>query len=298
MRLWWTAAVAEDASVIARGSREFDARVAAVIDRASIPGRHREPQLATELAAAERVDVATPHGVVAAWRVGDGPAVLLVHGWRDSARLWDPLMAALRKRRRAFVALDLPGHGFSEGERCLTAEVPDAVLAVAAALGPVDAAVAHSFASNGTALAVGEGASVERLVLIAPPLSYRTPGDAAGDATDAGHQRWRRIATELGFDPAVGDRALDTYLASLGPSRRGWDLARGLGELSTDVLLLASVDDERFDVASARALAAHLPRGALIELSGLDHRASARDPAAVDAIVHLLDHGLPTNESG
>src|SRR6185295_18550638 len=103
------------------------AMVTRVIDRASIPGRRGEPRLATLLEGVEQIAVATPHGRVAAWRVGRGPAVLLVHGWQDSARLWDPLMAELETRGRAFVALDLPGHGFSEGERCLSNEVPDAL---------------------------------------------------------------------------------------------------------------------------------------------------------------------------
>ena len=110
----------------ARDELDVDQRVARVIDRATIPGRDRAPRLAEQLADAERLDVATPHGAVAAWRFGAGPAVLLVHGWRDSARLWDPVMAELRARGRPFVALDLPGHGFSEGERCMTDEVPDA----------------------------------------------------------------------------------------------------------------------------------------------------------------------------
>lgn len=288
----WSTEIVTTPERPAGGSSDLDAMFARVIDRASIPGRGREPRLATELAGIGRTDVATAHGNVAAWRVGDGPAVLLVHGWRDSARLWGPLMSALMARGRSFVAFDLLGHGFSEGERCLTAEVPDACLAVAAALGPVDAAVAHSFASSGTALAVAEGMAVERLVLIAPPLAYRTPGDTAGDAIDAGHQRWRRLAHDLGFDPAIGDTALETYIASLGPTRGGWDLAHGLRELTTEVLLVASVDDERFDINAARTFATQLSQCVLIELAGLDHRASAREPTAVDAIVHFLDRGL------
>ena len=277
------------AAAHAGNGADLDAMVARIIDRASIPRRSREPQLAAQLADARRVDVATAHGTVAAWRVGEGPAVLLVHGWRDSARLWDPLIAALRARGRSVVALDLPAHGFSGGERCLAAEVPDAVLAVATALGPVDAAVAHSFAASGTALAVAEGLAVKKLVLIAPPLAYRAPEDTAADATDGAHQRWRRIAAELGFNPAVGDRALDRYLASLGPSRAGWDLTDGLIDLAAGVLLLASVDDERFDIDAARALAAQLPPGSFVEVDGLDHRASARDSAAVDVIVMFLE---------
>jgi pimeloyl-ACP methyl ester carboxylesterase len=268
---------------------DLGAMVTAVIDKATMPGRTREPRVAAELADAERVDVATSHGAIAAWRVGDGPAVLLVHGWRDSARLWDPLMARLRARGRAFVALDLPAHGFSEGDRCLTAEVPDAVRAAAAALGPVDAAVAHSFASAGTAMAVAEGLAVKSLVLIAPPLSYRTPGDSEGGVAKAGNQRWQRIARELGFDAAVGDRALEAYLARLGPSRAAWDFSSDLAGLDTDLVLIASVDDERFDIVSARALAATLPNATLVELAGLDHRASARDERAVAVIVTVLE---------
>jgi pimeloyl-ACP methyl ester carboxylesterase len=262
--------------------------IAAIIDKASIPGRPREPRLASELVDADRVDVPTPHGNVAAWRVGAGPAVLLVHGWRDSARLWGPLMDALRARARPFIALDLPGHGFSEGERCLQAEVPDAVLAVSRALGPVDAAVAHSFATGGTSLAVAEGLSVNRLVLVAPPLAYRTPDEIMGDAVDVGRQRWRRIATELGYDPANGDRALEAYRTSLGPRRGSWELTNGLATLDCEVLIVASADDERFDLASAREVVQRLPRCSLAEFAGLDHRASARDAVAVETMVDYL----------
>ena len=63
------------------------------------------------------------------------------------------------------------------------------------------------------------------------------------------------------------------------------------------MLLVASVDDERFDIASARALAAPLPRCALVELAGLDHRASAGDATAVAAIVAFLGDGLPTDRA-
>jgi pimeloyl-ACP methyl ester carboxylesterase len=268
---------------------DVDVMIERVIDRASIPGRAGEPRLAHELAGVETAYIDTVHGKIAAWRVGPDPAVLLVHGWRDSARLWDPLMARLRAVGRSFVALDLPGHGFSEGARCLTAEVPDAVAAVAAALGPVNAAVAHSFACVGTALAVAEGLSLDKLVMVSPALAYRAPNEAAGDAVDAAHQRWRRIAAELGYDAAVGDVALDTYLARMGPRRGTWDLAGGLARLPTEMLVMASVDDERFDVDAARSVVADTPHCHFIALNGLDHRASARDTTAIDAILHFLD---------
>jgi pimeloyl-ACP methyl ester carboxylesterase len=42
---------------------------------------------------------------------GDGPALILLHGWGDSADTWRPLMAGLGKAERRAVAVDMPGFG-------------------------------------------------------------------------------------------------------------------------------------------------------------------------------------------
>jgi pimeloyl-ACP methyl ester carboxylesterase len=42
---------------------------------------------------------------------GDGPGVILLHGWSDSADTWRPLLAELAGRGRRAIAVDLPGFG-------------------------------------------------------------------------------------------------------------------------------------------------------------------------------------------
>jgi pimeloyl-ACP methyl ester carboxylesterase len=42
---------------------------------------------------------------------GEGPPLLLLHGWSDSADTWRPLLDVLRRRGRSAVALDMPGYG-------------------------------------------------------------------------------------------------------------------------------------------------------------------------------------------
>ena len=42
---------------------------------------------------------------------GDGPPLLLLHGWSDSADTWRSVLDRLRRRGRSAVALDLPGYG-------------------------------------------------------------------------------------------------------------------------------------------------------------------------------------------
>ncbi|MEK6277073.1 MAG: alpha/beta hydrolase [Actinomycetota bacterium] len=42
---------------------------------------------------------------------GEGPPLLLLHGWSDSADTWRPALDLLRRHGRHAVALDLPGYG-------------------------------------------------------------------------------------------------------------------------------------------------------------------------------------------
>src|SRR3954464_2541960 len=42
---------------------------------------------------------------------GDGPGIVLLHGWSHSADTWRPLLAELAERGRRAIAVDLPGFG-------------------------------------------------------------------------------------------------------------------------------------------------------------------------------------------
>jgi pimeloyl-ACP methyl ester carboxylesterase len=44
--------------------------------------------------------------------LGDGPPLVLVHGFMDNAALWAPILSALAARHRV-IAVDLPGHGLA-----------------------------------------------------------------------------------------------------------------------------------------------------------------------------------------
>ena len=44
---------------------------------------------------------------------GDGPGLVLLHGWGDSADTWRRLLAELGTRDRRAIAVDLPGFGYA-----------------------------------------------------------------------------------------------------------------------------------------------------------------------------------------
>jgi pimeloyl-ACP methyl ester carboxylesterase len=78
---------------------------------------------------------------------GDGPALLLLHGWSDSADTWRPLMEQLGRRGQGAVALDLPGFG--------TASHLDTAEAVLPQLDRFLRAALVRFAGGGPAVIVG-----------------------------------------------------------------------------------------------------------------------------------------------
>jgi len=63
---------------------------------------------------------------------GEGPAVVLVHGWGLSSAVWAGFAGALARRHRV-IAVDLPGHGRSPGSRFELDEAADEVLELAPA---------------------------------------------------------------------------------------------------------------------------------------------------------------------
>lgn len=55
-------------------------------------------------------EIATYH-----WQ-GDGPSVLLLHGWESSSVRWKPYIKEFQKRNISLYALDAPAHGLSGGK--------------------------------------------------------------------------------------------------------------------------------------------------------------------------------------
>jgi pimeloyl-ACP methyl ester carboxylesterase len=247
-----------------------------------VPKRRAEPRLAPALASVESQIVPSPQGKLAAWRVGEGPAVLLVHGWEDDNSLWAPLIDALVERDRAVVVFDLPAHGFSAGEWGLGPQAADGIAAVVAAMGPVDAVVAHSFAAGGVILAMSEGGlAVDRMVLIAPPLR-------AGN-------RWLRYAERLGVSEDVAFAAQAIYEDRIGPARASFDFRAELTEIDVDLLVIHSADDERFPLGGSQEVVPKCRRGELVVVQGLDHRRTARDPEVVARIAEFVSDDESTS---
>jgi pimeloyl-ACP methyl ester carboxylesterase len=265
------------------GDRRFDEAVDDFMRAYAVPRRLREPRVADRLKDVERADVRCKHGCVAAWRLGEGPAVLLVHGYEDDNSLWSPLIDVLADAGRAVVAFDAPAHGASEGEWGLGWETADAIHAVREALGPVDAVVAHSVGCGGVLGAMTEGFEVDRAVFVAPtPLGIKATGT---------NDRWHRYADRLGTPEDVVLAARAHYEESIGPTRAAFDGQGALASIGAELLVVHSTDDERMAYEGACSVVEAASSATLVTVHGLTHRSTARDPEVVRQIAAFLTSG-------
>jgi len=261
---------------------DLDAKALQLLEEAAKPKRRVRPRLARKLADAEDLEVQTPHGPVMAWRLGVGPASLLVHGWEDDNALWSPLIDACAAIGRAIVVFDLPGHGYSPTEEFSLQAAGLAAVAVAEALGPVDSVVAHSFGCPTSIYALANGLKVDHAVLIDSPI----PRTGGGWSTD----HWIRRQIERGADPKVARRASELMAARAETSASSPVAAEEqIPGMTAKALIIHAMDDEQCPVGNSQKMAQLWPGAELVLVDDLGHRLIAQDDVVLERIITFVD---------
>jgi pimeloyl-ACP methyl ester carboxylesterase len=213
---------------------------------------------------------------VTAWQWGQGPAVLLVHGWEGRGAQLGALVAPLVDAGMSVVAFDAPGHGDSPGSRLFLSDMADCVGQLAEHLGGIHAVIAHSFGCAATMLAHREyGTDAPRNVFLAPAaMATRAVGGFAEllalEERDEAALR-QRLAVESGV------RADDLSVSALASDR------------DAGLLIIHDQADPEVSFEQAQLLATHWPAAQLIATEGLGHRRLLRDPEVVrDAVAYAI----------
>jgi len=247
-----------------------------LLERMTRARRRAKPRLGEAFYDADDRRIETEFGAVQAWRVGEGPAVLMVHGWEDDHALWSPLADEFAQIGRAVVAFDLPGHGFSEAEEASWFSASAAIARIAAELGPLEAIVAHSFGCIASVMALSQGLEIGRIVLIASPMPSL-------------EGRGRRYADGVEFSEAAFARAAQLYEARTGRPYGGLDLEATARTMKAQALIVHSLDDEQCPPEGSQRLADAWPGAELAITDGLGHRLVAQDEAVMARVVDFIE---------
>ena len=211
---------------------------------------------------------------LAVWDWGEGPTVLLVHGWNGNAAQLSPFVAPLVRAGYYVVAFDQPAHGSSPGRRATVPDFAEAVLAVGRRVGPVHAIVGHSLGGTAAALALGFGLEAERLVLLAPPADVPHFG--------------RAFASGLGLSPARTAGFMAGLTREVGGDLDALDLRRLAPSMRSRLLVIHDRDDREVPFAHGADIAKAWPEAKLEALSGLGHRRLLRDPEVIAAATAFI----------
>lgn len=274
---------------------------------------------------------ADEHALVAAdhrWRyveTGDGPLVVLVHGFTGAKENWLPLMRELRADHRV-VAPDLPGWGESErkpgadyGPVAQAARLHAFLAALPRAPGvPAQPRllVGHSMGGQIVGLLAARAPeSVGPLVLMdaaGVPFRENAFGRAVLDGRNPFQVRDRAdldrylgiVFTDPPSVPWPADRALvqrrtrdaafeQAVLDRIGRGPEALQLARELPAIASPVLLLWCRDDRVIDASAADVFAAGLRESRTVLLDGCGHMPMMAAPAEVARVLRTAPSPPP-----
>lgn len=214
------------------------------------------------------LDVDRTPVVTYAW--GEGPTVLLVHGWSSHAAHMAGFVDPLLERGLRVVAFDGPAHGRTPGERTDIFELRGALLAVADRRGPLHGAVAHSLGGLALLDAHASGLEVDEAVLISPGVHL----DALVGAFTGRVGLSRRTAEELQRRVAsfVGEDYYDGF----------WDAT------PSRTLVLHDEEDREIPWDEGRRVARKLDATRFETTEGLGHRRILQDARVRDETAEFL----------
>lgn len=215
------------------------------------------------------------------WSFGDGPVILLAHGWSGYAAQFDAWIEPLVAAGHRVVLFDAPAHGGSGGRQTNIMDMAGAIQHVAGLQGPVHAIVAHSFGAPATLFALRHGLKVDRLVLMAAPLSLTKfslfLAHVLGLPLSVRGRMQRNMERKLQF--RWDETETDTVLAGL------------VAERGLDVLLVHDKRDREVPFASSEAIAAAVPSARLHATEGNGHTRLLRNGAVIAEAARFVRAG-------
>jgi len=194
---------------------------------------------------------------LAATSWGEGPAILLVHGWERQGASLGRFVEPLIGNGRRVVALDAPAHGNSPGKQTDGVAYARAILAAEAEFGPLEGVIAHSFGGFATLIALNRGLEVARVVLLA-------------SLADIGREV-EKFVHLIGMPHRAAERFIGLLERQLGTPLEALDAHLLCKQLRQPALLFHDPEDKRVPYEDSLTIAESWPGARLVTVRGLGH---------------------------
>jgi pimeloyl-ACP methyl ester carboxylesterase len=233
--------------------------------------------------------------------MGEGPTVLLVHGWEGQVSDFSSLIPPLLKARYRIIAFDLPAHGGTrervqrinpdaankhlelffgkaaeqifQGETASIPACATACLAVQQRFGTFHAVIGHSVGALIAAQATTSGLSCGRLVAIAAPARYETCARRFAE-----HSRLHSDETE---EMIVALETMRTQVRTISLP----DIAQSQ---NIPALFIHSRDDRVVPFSDSAESVGSWRNARFLQLDGLGHRRILNFPDVIRSVTNFM----------
>ena len=210
---------------------------------------------------------------------GNGPRVLLAHGWESNASRWEALVRALQRHGYDILAPDAPSHGLSGGETFNVALYADALLELTTSLRP-QTLIGHSAGGMAVVFLLYKHPELtpQNLVLLAVPSEL-----------DLLMDRFRHM---VGMNDAVFYAMMDAFHARYGWKMNDFSISRFIRELQAPGLLIHDQNDPIAPLEEGLSIHRNWENSRLAVTQGLGH--SLHGDEVVRTIIDYLEDQKPT----
>lgn len=208
---------------------------------------------------AEKFSVQVRQHDIQCYSWGDGPVVLMVHGWAGRASQFRYFIEHFVASGYRVVSFDSLGHGFTKGKQTTIIDFKDAILKIEKQVGIIDALIGHSLGGGACLFALSEGLNVNTVITIATP----TLGDEIID----------EFANRIGASAKAKSFLKKSIYARLNKTFDEFMSIHFIPQIKRplDFLVLHDEHDREASLKNAEEIVETYPQATFIKTSGLGH---------------------------
>jgi len=218
---------------------------------------------------------------VTVYEWGEGPVVLLVHGWSGRGLQLGAIAIALSQCGFKAVAIDLPAHGKTPGTHTNAFAMAEAIDMVIRRYGELHAIVTHSYGVIPVTMLLRQGLSVNKVVCISPPNNANFLFERFTRAMRFPKALVKHLQQRI--KRVFGDKVWDEISAEI-----------NVAGLTLPALIIHDENDIDVEYQRGEALAQAWPGASFYRTRGLGHRRILRDVATIERMCHFIT-GEPEN---
>ena len=218
------------------------------------------------------------------WRWGQGPAVILAHGWNGRGIQFQTLIDSLIKSNFSVITYDAPAHGDSQGKTTNYFDFTDTIRTLWQSCKNEDivAVIGHSLGAAALINFISKEKFTNNVVLFAPPLKIRELLFQTFDQHGVPKIVYQNLIQKL--EPVYGYDLFKDNPTEL------------IKSIKNDILIIHDKDDKAAPIADSEHVAELYDNINLYTTSGLGHKHILHDKTTIEAVLAYLEKKTNTLE--